>query len=60
MAIIDCLTREIVDFELSLRCGADEAIELIERAAAVHGIQPGELTLGLATGQRLSVHCPPL
>lgn len=50
MAIVDCCTREIVGWELSLRCRADEAISLIERAAAVHGIQPGELVLGSDNG----------
>jgi len=45
-AIIDCCTREIVAWQLELRCRADEAIAVVERAAAVHGIQPGELTLG--------------
>jgi len=50
MAIIDCCTREIVAWELSLRCRADEAIALVERAAAEHGIEPGELTLGSDNG----------
>ena len=49
-AIIDCCTREIVAWQLSLRCRADEAIAVIERAAAVHGIEPGELTLGSDNG----------
>src|SRR5207245_7928350 len=50
MAIIDCCTREIVAWQLELRCRADEVIALIERAAAVHGIEPGELTLGSGNG----------
>jgi putative transposase len=50
MAIIDCCTREIVGWQLSLRCRADEAITVVERAAAVHGIEPGELTLGSDNG----------
>jgi putative transposase len=50
MAMIDCCTREIVAWHLELRCRADEAIALIERAAAVHGIEPGELTLGSDNG----------
>jgi putative transposase len=50
MAIIDCCTREIVAFELELRCRADEAIAVVERAAALHGIQPGELVLGSDNG----------
>jgi putative transposase len=43
-AIIDCCTRAIVAWQLELRCRADEAIAVVERAAALHGIQPGELT----------------
>jgi putative transposase len=50
MAIIDCCTREIVAWQLELRCRADEAIQLIERAAALHGIEPGELVLGSDNG----------
>ncbi|HEY8629816.1 MAG TPA: DDE-type integrase/transposase/recombinase [Gaiellaceae bacterium] len=34
-AIIDCCTREIVAWQLELRCRAEEAIALVERAAAV-------------------------
>jgi putative transposase len=49
-AIIDCCTREIVAWQLELRCRADEAITLVERAAAVHSIEPGELTLGSDNG----------
>jgi putative transposase len=49
-AIIDCCTREIVAWQLALRCRADEAIAVVERAAAVHGIEPGELTLGSDNG----------
>ncbi len=49
-AIIDCCTREIVAWELSLRCRADEAVTLVDRAVAVHGIQPDELTLGSDNG----------
>ena len=50
MAIIDCCTREIVAWHLELRCRADDAIALVERAAAVHAIGPGELTLGSDNG----------
>jgi len=50
MAIIDCLTREIAGWQLELRCRADEAITLVERAAIAYGIQPGELTLGSDNG----------
>jgi len=49
-AIIDCCTREIVAWQLSLRCRADEAITVVEHAAAAHGIEPGELTLGSDNG----------
>ncbi len=49
-AIIDCCTREIVAWQLSLRCRADETIAVVERAVALHGIQPGELTLGSDNG----------
>jgi len=48
--IIDCCTREIVGWSLELRCRADEAIAVIEQAAAAYGIQPGELTLGSDNG----------
>jgi putative transposase len=50
MAIIDCCTREIVAWQLELRCRADEAIALIEHAALVQAIVPGELTLGSDNG----------
>ena len=50
MAIIDCCTREIVAWQLELRCRADEAIAVVERAAAVHAIEPGELVLGSDNG----------
>jgi putative transposase len=49
-AIVDCCTREIVGWELSLRCRADEAIAVVERAVAAYGIQPGELVLGSDNG----------
>jgi putative transposase len=50
MAIIDCCSREIVALHLELRCRADEAIALIERAAVVHAIEPAELVLGSDNG----------
>ena len=50
MAIIDCCTREIAAWHVELRCRADEAIALIERAALMHAIAPGELTLGSDNG----------
>ena len=49
-AIIDCCTREIVGWELSLRCRADEAIAVVDQAAKAYDIQPGELTLGSDNG----------
>jgi len=49
-AIIDCRTREIVAWQLSLRCRAEEAIAVVERAVALHGIEPAELTLGSDNG----------
>jgi putative transposase len=50
MAIIDCCTREIVAWQLELRCRADEAIAVVEQAAAIHGTQEGALTLGSDNG----------
>ena len=49
-AIIDCCTREIVGWQLSLRCRADEAIAVIETAVRDQGILPGTLTLGTDNG----------
>jgi putative transposase len=49
-AIIDCCTREIVGWDLTIRCRATEAITVIERAVAEHGIKPGMLTLGTDNG----------
>lgn len=49
-AIIDCCTREIVGWQLELRCRADEAIAVVERAAAAYGIREGELVLGSDNG----------
>jgi putative transposase len=49
-AIIDCCTREIVGFGLETRCRAVEAIAVVERAVACHGIPPGTLTLGSDNG----------
>src|SRR5215207_1790320 len=50
MAAIDCCTREIVAWHLQTRCRANEAIALIERAAAERVIAPGTLTLGTDNG----------
>jgi putative transposase len=49
-AIIDRCTREIVGWQLSLRCRAVEAITVIEQAVAEQGILPGTLTLGTDNG----------
>jgi putative transposase len=55
MAIVDCCTREIVGWSLELRCRADEAIAVVERATLAYGIQPGELTLGSDNGSAFTV-----
>jgi putative transposase len=49
-AIVDCCTREIVAWQLSLRCRAREAIAVIEAAVAEQGISSGMLTLGTDNG----------
>jgi putative transposase len=49
-AIIDCLTREIVGWQLSLRYRAKQAIAVIETAVRDQGILPGTLTLGSDNG----------
>jgi putative transposase len=49
-AMIDCCTREIVGWELSLRCRALEAIAVIETAVRDQGILAGMLTLGTDNG----------
>ena len=49
-AIIDYCTREIVGWELSLRCRAKEAIAVIEAAVVEQGVLPGTLTLGTDNG----------
>ena len=49
-AIIDCCTREIVGWDLTVRCRATEAITVIERAVAEQGILSGTLTLGTDNG----------
>jgi putative transposase len=48
--IIDCCTREIVAWQLELRCRADDAIAVVEQAAAAYAIEPGELALGSDNG----------
>ena len=49
-AAIDCCTREITGWALDVRCRAPEATAVIDRAAAIRGIQPGQLTLGTDNG----------
>jgi len=49
-AAIDCCTREIVGWALDVRCRAQEAMAVIDRALAERGIGPGELTLGTDNG----------
>jgi putative transposase len=50
MAAIDCCTREIVAWQLEVRCRAREAIALVERAVHEWQIEPGSLTLGTDNG----------
>jgi putative transposase len=45
-AIIDCCTREIVGWQLSLRCRVVEAIAVIEGAVLEQAILPGNAHLG--------------
>lgn len=49
-AIIDCCTRQITGWSLDVRCRADEAIAVLDRAVAARGIAPGILTLGTDNG----------
>jgi putative transposase len=49
-AAIDCCTREIVGWNLELRCRTDEAIALVDQAVAARGIPEGCLTLGSDNG----------
>jgi len=49
-AAIDCCTREIPAWNLELRCRAEEAIALIDRAAITRQIIPGQLVLGTDNG----------
>jgi hypothetical protein len=53
-AVIDCCTREIVGWELSLRCRAVEAIAVIEAAVREQDILPGDAHA--RHRQRLRVH----
>jgi putative transposase len=49
-AAIDCCTREIVGWNLELRCRTDEAIALVDAAVAARAIDTRELTLGTDNG----------
>lgn len=49
-AAIDCCTREIVGWALDVRCRAQEAGAVIDRAVAERAVGPGELTLGTDNG----------
>jgi putative transposase len=49
-AIIDCCTREIVGWDLTVRCRANEAIAVIQTAVAEQGIGTGTLPLGTDNG----------
>lgn len=49
-AAIDCCTREIAGWSLDLRCRAQEAEAVIDRATESHGIEAGRLTLGTDNG----------
>jgi putative transposase len=49
-AAIDCCTREIVGWSLELRCRAEEATALVDRAVCERGIARSSLTLGTDNG----------
>jgi putative transposase len=49
-AAIDCCTREIVGWALDVRCRAQEATAVIDRAVLERGVAAGELTLGTDNG----------
>jgi putative transposase len=49
-AMIDCCTREIVGWDISLRCRAKKAIAVIEQAVADRAIAPDTLTIGTDNG----------
>ena len=54
MAIIDTCTREIVGWQLTMRCRAQEAMEVIERSVQARGIRPDQLTLGTDNGSQFT------
>jgi transposase InsO family protein len=51
-AIIDCCTREIVGWQLSLRCRAVEAIAVIETAVREQASSPGRSRWAPTTAPR--------
>lgn len=54
LAGIDCCTREIVEWELELRCRAKDVIAFIMRACKARGIGPDELTVGTDNGPQFT------
>ena len=53
-AVIDCCTRELAGWSLTLRCRDDEAIDLVEAAVRARAIRPGQLTLGTDNGSQFT------
>ncbi len=49
-AAIDCCTREITGWAIDVRCRAQEAQAVIDRAVAERGVPVGRLTLGTDNG----------
>jgi putative transposase len=49
-AAIDCCTREITGWALDLRCRAQEALAVVERASLERAIPEAQLTLGTDNG----------
>ncbi len=49
-AIIDCCTREMPAWGLDLRCRAEEAVAVLDRAVMRPRVEPVELTLGSDNG----------
>ena len=58
-AIIDCCTREIVGWQLSVRCRSVEAIAVIQTAVSEHGVAPGMLTPGTDNGSAFTAATRP-
>jgi len=54
-AAIDCCTREITGWSLEIRCRAQEALAVIDRAVIERGVGPDELTLGTDNGTAFTV-----